>query len=138
MPVKRRFKVRVITQSMPTNPTLPVNPTLSNVLTPTVVTTMATLAQMPVAKPATTIAKSIPVTIYNLSQGKFKGIPYPVGKSQKKEGPSTPSGDNLLQSSNPKLHPMSQPWRMERTPHGQILCQPLTCLLREHLGQSPL
>ena len=69
VPVKRRFKVRVITQPLPTNPTLPVNPTLP---TPTLVTTMVTSTQMPVAKPATAPAKPslIHVTLYNLAQGK--------------------------------------------------------------------
>ena len=55
-PVKRRFKVRVIAQPMPANPTLPVNPTLPADPTPTAVTTMAMLTQMPVEKPATTTA----------------------------------------------------------------------------------
>ena len=96
VPVKRMFKVRVIAQPMSTNPSLPVNPTLSTDLTPTLVTTTVTLAQMPVAKPVTTIATSIPVTVYTLAQGKFKDILYPAGKSQEKENPSTPSDNNLL------------------------------------------
>ena len=79
---------------MPTNPSLPMNPTLSTDPTPTVVTTGATLTQMPVAKPVTVIAKSIPVTVYSLAQGKFKEIPYPARKSQEEEGPSTPSGNS--------------------------------------------
>ena len=61
-----------IVQPMPANPTLPVSPNLSANPTPTVVT----LTQMPVAKPETATAKSIPVTVYNLAQGKFKEIPY--------------------------------------------------------------
>ena len=75
--VKKRFKVRVITQPMPTNPTLPANLTLPADPTPSVVTTMVTSTQMPVAKPATTTAKPslIPVSVYNLAQGKFKEIP---------------------------------------------------------------
>ena len=103
VPVKRRFKVRVIVQPIPANPTLPVNPTLSADATPTVVTTTVMLTQMPVAKPATTTAKSIPVTVYNLTQGKLKEIPYPTRKSQEEEGPSAPSGNNPQRSSNPKL-----------------------------------
>ena len=73
-PVKRRFKVSMIAQPMPTNPTLPVNPILP--AEPTVVTFTVT-TQMPVAKSAAT---SISVTVYNLVQGKFKGIPYPTTK----------------------------------------------------------
>ena len=88
--------MRVISQPMPANPTLPVNPTLSTDPTPTAVTTKVTLVQVPVAKPATTIVKSIPVTVYNLAQGKFKEIPYPLRKSQEDEGPSTPSSNNPL------------------------------------------
>ena len=49
-PVKRRFKVRVIAQPMPSDPTLPMNPTLPADPTPTVVTTMVTSTQMPVEK----------------------------------------------------------------------------------------
>ena len=88
---------------MPTNPSLPLNPTLSTDLTTTVVTTAVTMVQMPVAKPATTVTKSIPVTAYNLAQGKFKDIPYPVGKSQEEEGPSAPSGNNSLVEQQPKI-----------------------------------
>ena len=77
-PVKRRFKVRVIAQPMPTNPTLPENPPFP--AEPTVVASMVT-TQMPVAKSA----------VYNLAQGKFKGIPYPTRKFQEGEGPSVPS-----------------------------------------------
>ena len=102
MPVKRRFKVRVIVQPMPINPTLPMNPTLSADPTPTGVTTLATLMQTPVAKPATTTAKSIPVTVYNLAQGKFKDVPYPARKSQKDEGPSAPSSNSPPEEQQPK------------------------------------
>ena len=80
------------------------NPTLSTDPTPTMVTTMATLTQMPVTKPATTTAKSslIPVTVYNLTQGKFKEIPYSARKSQEEEGPSTPSGNNPPKAQQPE------------------------------------
>ena len=123
---------------MPANPYLPVNLTWFTDPTLTVVTTALTLTQMPVAKPVTTIAKSIPVTVYNLVQGKFKEIPYPVGKSLEEEGPSAPLVAIPLWSSNPMLQPLPQPHRTKRTPHGQIPCQPLiTCLLRGHSGQSP-
>ena len=122
---------------MPANPTLPMNLTLSTDPTPTAVTTV-TLAQMPVVKLATMIAKFIPVTVYNLAQGKFKEIPYPERKSQRKKAPPPPVVTVPLWNSNPKLQPLPQPCRTERTPHGQIPCQPLmTCLLREYLGKSP-
>ena len=90
-PVKRRFKVRVIAQPMLASPSLSMNPTLSTDPTPTVVTTMV-MTQMPVEKPATTTTKSIPVNVYNLAQGKFKGISYLVRK--------VPGGRRLLHSSS--------------------------------------
>ena len=43
---------------------------------------------MPVVK---SVAMSILVTVYNLAQGKFKGIPYPTGRPQVEENPSTPN-----------------------------------------------
>ena len=79
-PVKRRYKVRVIAQPIPTNPTSPVNPILPIEPTPTVATSTATTQTLVVKSAAT----SIPVTVYNLVQGKLEGIPYPTGK--------TPSG----------------------------------------------
>ena len=94
--------MRVIAQPLPSNPTLPMNLILSTDLTPTADTTMTTLTQTPVAKPTTTITKSIPVTVYNLAQGKFKEIPYPASKSQEKEGPSTSSGNNPLVEQQPE------------------------------------
>ena len=80
-PVKRRFKVRVITQPVPANPTLPLNPILPAEPTSTVVTLTAT-TQTPVAKPA---AISIPMAVYNLVQGKFEGIPYPKETHNRKK-----------------------------------------------------
>ena len=122
--VKRRFKVRVITQSMPTNPSLPVNLTLS-----TDPITTATTQRLEARSAANT---AIPVTVYNLIQGKFKGIPYPTKRPQVEEGPSTPVVTIPLWSSNPEL----QPHRTGRKPHGLILCQlPQTCLKLGHLGQ---
>ena len=35
-------------------------------------------------------ATSMPVTVYNLVQGKFEGIPYPTGRPQVEENPSAP------------------------------------------------
>ena len=78
---------RVITQPMPANPTLPMNPIPSAELTATVATSTATI-QMPMVKSAAT---SIPVTVYNLAQGTFEGIPYPTGRLQVEENPSAPS-----------------------------------------------
>ena len=94
--------MRVIALTMPSNPTLPMTPTLSGDPTPSVVTTMATLAQTPVVKLANAPTKSIPVTVYNLAQGKFKGVPYPARKCQKEEVPSIPSSNNLLEEHQPK------------------------------------
>ena len=34
---------------------------------------------------------SILVTVYNLAQGKFYGIPYPAGRPQVEENPSAPN-----------------------------------------------
>ena len=90
MPVKRRFKVRVVTQPMPTNPTLLMNTILPAEPTPTVATATAT-TQMPMRKSAAT---SIPVTVYNLAQGKFQGIPNLTTRVQEGEGPSAPSYNN--------------------------------------------
>ena len=136
-PVKRRFKVRAIAWPKLANPTLPANLTFPTGPTPTVVNTMATSTQMLVTRPKTATTKSIPVTVYSLAQGKFKGIPYPASKSQ--EAPSSPVVTIPLRSINPKLQPLPHPCRPERTPNGQIQCQPLlTYLLKGHHDQSPL
>ena len=84
-PVKRRYKVRVIAQPLPTTLTLivPMNP----IPAPTVATSTAS-TQMPTVKSAATL---IPVTVCNLAQGKFEGIPYPTGKPQVEENPSIPN-----------------------------------------------
>ena len=111
--------MRVIVQPMPTNSTLPVNPTLLADPTPTAVTTMVTSTQMPVVKPATTTAKSslIPVTVYNLAQGKFKEVPYPTRKSQEEEGPSAPSGNNPPEEQQPEAAATATaPQKREDTP----------------------
>ena len=80
---KRRFKVKVTAQPIPTTPmtTTPVNLT-PIVSTPTVATT-STLT--PMVKSATT---SIPVTLYNLAKGRFDGVPFPTERSQAEEIPS--------------------------------------------------
>ena len=85
-PVKRRYKVRVIAQPLPTTPTVPVN-SISAVPTPTVATSTAT-TETPMVKSA---ARSIRVNVYNLAQGRFEGISYPTGRPQVEENPSAPS-----------------------------------------------
>ena len=45
---------------------------------------------------------SIPVTVYNLVQDKFKGIPYPTRKSQEEEGPSTSNCNNPQEEQQPE------------------------------------
>ena len=84
-----------------TKPTLPIEPTLSSEPNHTVVNTTVT-TQMPVAKSAATAATSIPVTVYNLTQGKFEGIHYPTGKPQEEKGPSTPSCSNPQERQQPE------------------------------------
>ena len=83
VPAKRRYKVRVIVQPLPTAPSTsaPVHP----IPTSTVATSNAS-TQMSVGELAAT---SILVMVYNLAQGKFKRIPYPAERSQK--NPSVPS-----------------------------------------------
>ena len=97
-PVKRSFKVRVIAQPMPTNPTLPVNLTPPPEPNPTVVNTTV-ITKMTVTKSAAT---SIPVTVYNLAQGKAEGVPYPTGKPQEEEGPSAYSSNNPQERQQPE------------------------------------
>ena len=133
-PVKRRFKVRVITPPMPANPTLPLNPIPPAEPKATVATSTAT-TQTPVVKSA---AASIPVTVYHLVQGKFDGIPYPTGRLQVEENPSTSATTCPSKGNNLKPHPLSQPSRPDRIPHGLMLCQPpQTCSRPEHLGKFP-
>ena len=135
VPVKRRFKVRVIAQPMSINPTLPADSTLSTEPIPTVATVMAT-TQTLVARTTATTATEIPATVYNLEQGKFKGIPYPTKRLEEEEGPHTPAVTSPLWSSNPKLQPLSQPHITGRTPHGLIPCLlSQSCLKLGHLGQ---
>ena len=83
---KRRYKVRVIVQLIPTTPT----PTVPENITPTVPTpSLAT--QMPMVKSA---AMSFPVTVYNLAKGKFDEVPYSTGRPQIE-------GNLSIQNSNP-------------------------------------
>ena len=87
---------------MPVNPTSPVNPKPPAEHNPTVATSTTT-TQMPVVKSAAT---SIPVTVYNLVQGKFEGIPYPTGSSQVEENPSVPSCNTPQQRQHPEATPI--------------------------------
>ena len=46
--------------------------------------------QMPVAGTAAATATAIPVTVYNLAQAKFKGIPYLTKKASRRRRPLHP------------------------------------------------
>ena len=83
---------------MPANPTLPMNPIMPAEPTPVVANSTAA-TQMPVVKSAAT---SISVTVYNLVQGKFEGIPYPTGRPQVKEKPSASSCNTPQQRQQPE------------------------------------
>ena len=86
---------------MPGTPTLPMNPILSAVPTPTVATFTATI-QMPLV---ISVATSIPVTVYNLVQEKFEGIPYLTGRPQVEENPSAPICNTPQQRQQPEAAP---------------------------------
>ena len=109
--VKRRFKRRVIAQPRLTTPTLPMNPIPLAEPTPTVATSTVT-TQTPVAKSAAT---TIPLTVYNLAEGQFKGIPYPITKFQE-EGPSTPSCNNPQEQQPEATIAAATPQSREDTP----------------------
>ena len=81
VPTKRRYKVRVIAQPIPTTPmpTTPVN------LTPTVL--IPTVA-IPQPKHPGSTATSILVMVYNLAI-----VPYPTGRPQNKGNPSIQNTD---------------------------------------------
>ena len=90
--------MRVIAEPIPATPTLPVNPILPAEPTPAVATTTAA-TQMPVMK---SVATSIPVTVYNLAQGKFVGIPYPSRRPQVERNPSAPVCNTPQQRQQPE------------------------------------
>ena len=97
-PVKRRFKVRVIAQPLPVNPTMPVNPT------PAAATTTATSTQMSAVKLTTTTASPtpIPVTLYNLAQSRIQEIPNsPIRRFQGEE-------DHCHSPADQRGHPMAK------------------------------
>ena len=113
-PVKGRYKVRVIAQPLPTISTMtaPMNP----IPGPTVATSTAS-TQMSMVKSA---ASTILVTVCNLAQGNFEGIPCPTGRTQVEEHPTPPTAVHP----NLKLYPLSQPFRSEKTPLGLTPYQP--------------
>ena len=133
-PVKRRYKVRVIARPMPATPTSPMNPILPAEPTATVATSTTT-TQMPVVK---STATSIPLTVYNLVQGKFEGIPYPTGRPQVQENPSTPSCNIPQQSQQPEGTPTAISLQArEDTSWSNTMPAPQTCLRPGHLGYFP-
>ena len=91
------MKVRIIAHPLPTTPTTsaPMNP----IPTPTVATSIAS-SQMFMVKLAAT---SILVTVYNLVQGKFKGIAYTTGRPKDEKKPSTPNCSSLQPEATPNV-----------------------------------
>ena len=81
---KRKYKVRVLAQPVPTTPTTLVNPIAP---APTVATTST---QMPVTRSATT---SIPVMVYKLAAGQFAEVPYLTTRPQDGGHPLTPNSN---------------------------------------------
>ena len=77
VPTRRRYKVRVIAQPIPTTP-MPATPVNSTPTVPTS-TVATTSTQMPLVKSAAT---SILVMVYNLVKGKFDEVPYPTERPQ--------------------------------------------------------
>ena len=133
-PVKRRYKVRVIAQPLPTNPTSisPMNPIPPTAPAPTVATSITT-TQTPMVKSAAT---SIPVTVYNVAHGKFEGIPYPTGRPQVEENPSTPSYSPPQQRQQPEAILNAPTFQ---TPLNITLYQPpQICLKPKQICQFPL
>ena len=84
-------------------------------------------------------ATSIPVTVYNLAQGRFEGSPTPQESPKWKKILPPPSCNMLNKGNNLKPYPLSQPSMSERIPHGLTLCQsPQTCSRPGQIGQFPL
>ena len=136
-PVKRRYKVRVIAQPLPSTPTSTssMDPIPPAAHTPTVATSTVT-TQMPMVK---SVATSIPVTVYNLAQGKFEGIPYPTRRPPVEDNSLPPAVVHPNKGNNLKLYPMPKPSRSEKTPHGLTPYQPpQICLKPGQIGQFPL
>ena len=62
-------------------------------------------------------AMSILVTVYNLAQGKFEGISYPIGRPKVEENPSTPHCSPAQQRPQPEAIPNAPSFQVrEATP----------------------
>ena len=105
VPAKRRCKVRMIAQPIPTTPT----PTTTVNSTPTVPTPPVSTSStnMPVEKSA---AASIPVMVHNLAKEKFDEVPYPSEIPQVEENPS------IHNSNPPPLEAITNTQVREDTP----------------------
>ena len=95
------------------------------------VATSSASTQMPIVKSP---AAAILVIVYNLAQGKFKGVPYPTGRPQVEKNPSTPN----CYPPQPEAAPSAQPPRSEKTTLGLTPCQPPQIYSKpEQIGQFP-
>ena len=129
VPAKRRYKVRVIAQPLPTTPSTYVH--MNPIPSPRTAISNAS-TQILIVKSAAT---SIPVTVYNVAQGKFEGNPYLEGRPQVEENSSTPN----CNPPQPEAAPMPQPLRSEKTPLGLTPCQPPHIYSKQgQIGQFPL
>ena len=129
VPTKRRYKMRVISQPIPTILMLntPVNLTPIGP-TPTVATTST---QIPMVKSA---AASILVTVYNFAKRKFDGVPYPIERPQAEEIPS------VYNSNPPSLEaiPNAPTFQVREDTLGLTQSQPpWTYLKPGWIGQFP-
>ena len=101
--------------------------------TSTVATSTAT-TQIPVAK---SVATSILVTVYNLVQGKFEGIPYLTGRPQVEEDPSAPNYNTPKQRPQPQAIPNVPTFQVrEDTPCPNTI--PATTTLFEARADWPI
>ena len=85
MLAKRKYKVRVLAQTVPASPAAPVN------YTALALTVATTSTQMPVTRSATT---PILVMMYKVATGQFAEVPYPTTRPQEE-------GHLLSHNSNP-------------------------------------
>ena len=89
---------------------------------------------MPVVKSAAT---SLPVTVYNLVQGKFEGIPCPTGRPQEEENPSAHSCNLSQQRQQPEAAPtVTNPQTREDTRGPNIM--PVSTNLFEARASWPI
>ena len=94
---------------------------------------------MPVAKSAAMTATSIPVTVYNLAGGKFKGIPYPTRKPQEEEGSAAPNCDNPQEEQQPEAAAtVTAPQNRENTPWPNTMPAPDNLFIERESWQIPL